>query len=411
MRVHYGVAFATSALVHLCVLGGLVWGTLERAPSLEDRSVQVVLLPPLEDSTFRGLKPVERTDSEWKTDDFPAGSQLAGADLDRIAAHVAVLFPFVIPGLALDAFFPGASSSSRSPRLTVDNPFIRARARSEPDTRRHLEMSPAEAQSLVDRVWSRRRRWQSFVSIRERIDSYRADDDRLVFLVRLYREQNALQPYADGPVRDLRLWAQLGLAADHVSFIGFIRDYAAAHPSTKVTTELLLLLDTIAQANEDALAVLVETDQPRDLGWTRTMNPRAYDLAQQIEQQYGRALGSSGLTSRQAIETFYASVRLALLTRTLATTPDGYRGNDLRFLIGSILWSQGRIEEAVRVWREMTAATDDIYATAIEALRPVVAATKPDAYTVRLILKNQEGRWTAFSNERLRRFGYHVDNY
>jgi hypothetical protein len=37
-----------------------------------------------------------------------------------------------------------------------------------------------------------------------------------------------------------------------------------------VTTQLLFLLDTIVQANEDALAVLVETDQPDDLQWTRT---------------------------------------------------------------------------------------------------------------------------------------------
>ena len=410
MRARYSAAFAISALFHACLAGGLVWATLERAPRVDDRAVQVVLLPPVEDSTYRGLQPIDRSDPRWKTGDFPPGSQLAGADLDRIAANVAVLFPFVTPGLALDAFFPSAPSSSRS-RLTFDNPFVRPRARTEPDERRGLELSPAEVQALVDHVWSRRRRWHAFDPIRHLVETHRADDAQLSLLVRLYREQNALQPYADGQVRDLRLWAQLGLVADHANFIGFIRDYASSHPSTKVTTELLLLLDAIAQGNEDALAVLVETDQPSDLDWTRTANPRAYDLVRQIQRQYARTLDTAGLTSRRTIRTFYANVRLALLTRTLATTPHGYRGNDLRFLIGSILWSQGKTEEAVRAWRAMTSSTDDIYATAIASLRPVVAATKPDGAAVRMILRNQEGRWAAFSTDRLRRFGYRIDRY
>lgn len=408
MRARYSAAFAISALVHGCLAGALVWPTLDRAPRVDERAVQVVLLPPVEDSTYRGLKPVDRSDSGWKTGDFPAGSQLAGADLDRIAAQVAVLFPFVTPGLALDAFFPGAPSSSRS-RLTFDTPFVHPRARPEP--RRPLELSPAEVQALVDHIWSRRRRWQAFDPIRKLVETHPADDAQLSLLVRLYREQNALQPYADGPVRDLRLWAQLGLVADHANFIGFIRDYSSSHPSTKVTTELLLLLDAIAQGNEDALAVLVETDQPSDLDWTRTANPRAYDLVRQIQRQYARTLDTAGLTSRRTIGTFYANVRLALLTRTLATTPHGYRGNDLRFLIGSILWSQGQTDEAVRAWRAMSSSPDDIYATAIASLGPVVAATKPDAAAIRMILRNQEGRWAAFEADRLRRFGYRVDRY
>ena len=129
----------------------------------------------------------------------------------------------------------------------------------------------------------------------------------LAALIALYRDQNALQPYADGSMRDLRLWAQLGLAADHVDFIGFIRGYAAAHPSTKVTTELLFLLDTLAQANADALAVLVETNQPGDLEWTKE------DASARVSSWRGRSSAStraiscaSASPTRPAIEAFYA---------------------------------------------------------------------------------------------------------
>src|SRR5262249_30022413 len=155
----------------------------------------------------------------------------------------------------------------------------------------------------------------------------------------------------------------------HASFIGFVRDYAIAHPGTKVTTELLLLMDTIAQANEDALAVLIETNQPGDLAWTQQAHPRAYDLAVQIQRQYAKALGQLRLNSRSAIEDYYERGRLGLLTRILATTPNGYRANDVRFLIGSILWKQSKRAEAMRAWRDLGSGTSDSYAVAIGQLR------------------------------------------
>jgi hypothetical protein len=274
-----------------------------------------------------------------------------------------------------------------------------------------LMLTPSTIQEIVDKSWTRARRWDAFAAIREYCVSFDAEDPRLAMLVAAYRDQNALEPYADGRLRDLRFWAQLGLAADHASFIGFARDYGIAHPGTRVTTELLLLVDAIAQANEDALAVLVETNQTGDLEWTRQTRPRAYDLALRIERQYAKVLGRLELDSRSAIEEYYERGRLSLLERILATTPNGYRANDVRFLIGSILWRQRKRAEAMGAWRDLGSDGGDSYAIAIGQLRVALESSPPDPRNIENILANQQGRWLSFSNERLRRFGYRVDTF
>jgi len=330
MWARYGSAFGTSMVLHGAVVAALAWSTLAPLPLAKRaaRTVEIVVLPPTEDSVFPGIKPVER--SRVSAAALTGEGQIAGADLERIGGHLAVLFPFVNPGVALDAFFPTA----RSPlSLTYETPYARKPATAATQKGRRLGMTPAAMQALVDRSWTRAHRWQAFAAIRQMIQDGAADDQGLATLIALYRDQNALQPYADGPVRDLRLWAQLGLAADHVDFIGFIRNYAAAHPSTRVTTELLFLLDTLAQANADALSVLVETDQPGYLEWTKDLHPRAYLLLRDIQRYYAGDIVRLGLTSRPAIEAFYDRCRLSILTRILQTTPDGYRGNDARFLM------------------------------------------------------------------------------
>jgi hypothetical protein len=85
----------------------------------------------------------------------------------------------------------------------------------------------------------------------------------------MYVEQNGLQPYADPGERDHRLWAQLAVAADHADFIGFISRYASEHPSSKATTDLLFLLDTLVQANLNDLATLMSAEPSEDLALTR----------------------------------------------------------------------------------------------------------------------------------------------
>lgn len=410
MLARYGGAFGTSMALHAALAAWFAWTAALPAfgPRAADRPVQIVLLPPAEDSRFPGLKPVEPNLAGTPADVKGEGD-IAGADIERIGGHFQVLFPFVNPGLAVDAFFPSLPSPTR---LTFESPYKKAPA-DRPDTKnRRLTLNAAALQALVDKSWTRARRWHAFDPIRQLTIDGDPHDAALATLLALYRDQNALQPYADGAVRDLRLWAQLGLAADHVDFIGFIRGYAAAHPSTKVTTELLFLLDTLAQANADALAVLVETDQPADLEWTKETHPRAYLLARDIQRYYAPDIVRLGLTSRPAIEAFYDRDRLAILTRILQTTPDGYRADDARFLAGEILWKEGRSEAALRTWREMTEGPSEAtYATVIAQLRAAVRAATPDKRNIRFILSNQQGRWAAFSDDRLRRFGYRVDTY
>jgi len=110
----------------------LMWAT--QLPSLgplqkPEREVEVVLLPPSEDGAFPGLKPVERSRGGAPIDDLASEGEIAGADIERIGAHLFVLFPFVNPGLALDAFFPSIPSSSR---LVFENPYAPKAAKAEP---------------------------------------------------------------------------------------------------------------------------------------------------------------------------------------------------------------------------------------------------------------------------------------
>ena len=408
MLARYFSAFGTSAAVHAAVAAWLAWSTqIALARPIEHR-MQVVLLPPSEDSQFPGVRPVDRTDPGWQPADLSQEGQIAGADLDRIGAHLPVLFPFVVPGLALDALFPGSRSTSR---LTFVNPFVKPVPPRPIKRGRPLNLSTAQIQVIVDTSWTRARRWDAFQKIRTLCENADADDPSVAALLASYRDQNALQPYADGAIRDLRLWAQLGLAADHISFIGFIRDYAVMHPGTKAATELLLLLDTLAEANQDALAVLVESNQPDDFEWTKRTHPRAYLVARQINKQYMTELARRRLTSRRAIEEYYERGRLELLLRVLATTPGGYRANDIRFLIGSLLWKQQKRQEALRAWRGLAASAGDNYAIAIGQLRAALVPPEPSDRNIEHILRNQEGRWLAASDERLRRFGYRANGY
>src|SRR5207244_1683576 len=123
----------------------------------------------------------------------------------------------------------------------------------------------------------------------------------------------------------------------------------------------------------------------------KNMHPRAYLLARTIQRSYAVDIVRLGLTTRPAIDAFYARGRLSILTRIMQTTPDGYRADEARFLIGEILWSEGRAADALRVWREMTAGPSEAtYAIAIAQLRRAVQAAQPDARNIRFILNNQQ---------------------
>jgi hypothetical protein len=271
MRPRYFRAFGLSAALHVLAAATLVW--LAQSPAIrtgsKERTLTTVVVAPTEDRGYPGLKPVDRQAdvSTVEAGDAALPLQIADfwVDVEKIATHAPVLF----------RSSPPVSRSSTSSRHPVDEPV-----RSTSDAARHERRpaarraagAPTLLQSIVDQSWSRRDRWSAFERIRKLAGSHSANDGSLPRLLKMYCDENWLQPYVDAETRDPRLWVQLALAADHVNFISFIRRYAAAHPSTKATTELLFLLDKIGQPH--TLGVLLDGD-PRRLSPARQANPKA----------------------------------------------------------------------------------------------------------------------------------------
>jgi hypothetical protein len=424
----YTAALGSSCALHVLAVLIAVWRPPPvPAPASGRRpgALTVVALPPTEDATFPGLNPVERSNRAWA---FPPDHESPPLrlgdlriDVGKIGGRASVLFPFLTPGLSLEHYFPVPRPSAVS---SLQNPLARAQDPRDAARNQPLELSEPALQSLVDRAWTRRDRWAAFEPIGRLAETHHPDIGRLPTVLQRYTDQNALQPYADVTARDPRLWAQLGLAADHVDFIGFIRRYASAHPSTRATTELLFLLDRIAEASRDALDVLLDSDPQTRLTWTHTANAKAYRLLTWIRQFYQRELSRRGLRSEEAITAYYDDTRLQILKGIVRTTPAGYRANDARFLIGAICWRQQRTADALRSWREMTPdAMDGRIAGASEVAaalrrRALPAGTGDGASVDPLlrrdidqILKNEHNRWVAFSYDRLRRFGYRFDSF
>jgi hypothetical protein len=422
-------AFGSSVTLHLLAVVVAVWLAAPWPATMTagaGRTVTTVIVAPPENSTYPGLNPVAPARDDWTISrEDPASALEIGpfdVDVSTIGERARVLFPFVTPGLSLDHF---ALAPPREARLTLENPFAAARGAQRPGGHAAppLVMTDAALQALVDKTWSRHGRWAAFKPIAQLVMAHSPDGGRLSDLLRDYGDQNALQPYADTSIRDPRLWAQLGLAADHVSFIAFIRRYASDHPSTRATTELLFLLDRIAEASRDALGVLLDNDPVQDLGWTRAANAKAYQLVARIRWYYKSELDRLGLGSEEAIDAHYDTVRLAILNGIVRTSPNGYRAGDARFLIGAIHWRHRRPEEALRWWRDAALTQSDNHVIAsgqiAAALRIAAARQGRDAPAadpilrreIDRILKNHQGRWVSLSYDRLRRFGYRFDTF
>ena len=207
----------------------------------------------------------------------------------------------------------------------------------------------------------------------------------------------------------------MGIAADHVTFIGFIRQYVTERPSTKAASELLFLLDTLAQASRDTLGLLLDSEPAERLTWTRTTDPGAYELIARIREHYAGELDRRGLRSRSALDVHYDTVRLAILSGIIASAPSGYRVNDAHFLIGAIHWRADRRHDALQSWRELTDNPDGSRALASSQIRRLLrdGAKQDDAIRreIEQILRNDQGRWLMSSYDRLEHFGYRVDTY
>ena len=424
------VALAASFALHLAAVVTLaVESASPRAgtpsPGTRPQSMAVFLVPPEDDAAPPGLKRLDPRDDLIRGPKGAPTVSLPGFVFDaaKIESRAALLFPFVTPGLSLERF---ALAPRLEPRDTFRDPFAPPRdARPRAAARPPLVMDEQAMQALIDRAWSRRDRWTPFQRILQLADAHDADAGKLPALLHEYEAQNGLQPNVDTSSRDPRLWTELGLAADHVEFIGFISRYAAAHPSTRATTELLFLLDKIAQASFDALVTLLDTIPDAQLEWTRDSNADAFTFIVDVRRHYGAVLRRKGLGTNEALTAFYQRARLDILTGILRTTPHGYRANDARFLIGSIHWRQGNVGDALRAWRPMTIDPTDAYAVSIARIRNAIATeTGSDrgnvdttetmrrlAQQIDAILRGEHGRWIMFSLDRLHRFGFRFDTF
>jgi hypothetical protein len=331
-----------------------------------------------------------------------------------------VLFPFLVPGVTLDRFFSERPAEATSSLVFATGATDVPHTPYAVTTFRVLKLTPSAVQRTVDRSWSRRERWTAFQPLVQL--ARESDPDRGAFptLLQAYTDQNWLQPYADAATRDPRLWSELGLAAEHVSFIGFIRIYTAAHPRTKAAIALLFLLDKMAQASQDALADLLDTHPAEQLHWTNATDPEAYRLVVALRRYYAAQLGPRGIRSGSDLATYYDQIRLSILGGILRSTPDHYRANDARFLIGAIYWRKGQAHEALGAWRDLTADTDGSYALFTAAIRAALstahargaAPLDPELATdLDAIVKSEHGRWLSFSFDRLRQFGYRFDTF
>ncbi len=337
-------------------------------------------------------------------------------DFHKIAEQASLLFPFIDPGLALDHF--GVIARPETARLEVPAEFLAVDSSVRDRRKPPLALSSAALQTAVDAAWARHSRWSAFQPIAGMTDRYDPTTGQLPALLRGYIEQNGLQIYADPRgIKDPRLWTELQLAADHVAFIGFISRYASEHPSTRGTTELLFMLDKIAQASRDALITLLDVDPDEDLPWTSQSNPDARDFIVQLRRHYNAALIARDLTSRNLLNEHYDQLRLEILGSIVRTTPDGYRTNDARLLVGAIHWRAGRRQEAIQTWREMDADPNAVFATTTSELLTEVrrVATVEDSQAARReidrILSSDYARWVSASIDRLHNFGFKVDQY
>jgi hypothetical protein len=411
--------FGTSAGLHMFVGMSLLWtvaASVSRAVGVAapDHAMSVFAAgPPADPAALPGLNPEAASDDAMKIrrDSNPRELSIAGFtfDVGKISRSATMLFPFLTPGLRLESFGLAA-------RRTISADQWRSAAQAgragEHGDEPPLWLSNTALQTLIDASWSRRDRWTSFQRIAALADRYSATTGQLAAVLHAYVEQDGLQPYVDASVPDPRLWTELGLAADHVQFIGFISRYAAAHPATEATTELLLLLDAYAQASLDALNAVVNTDLS-ELQWTRRANGDAYNLIIDVQAYYRAQLARRGLASHAALGAHYDRVRLLILNSILETTPHGYRASDVRYLIGAIYWKERDAVDAIRVWRDLAPDPTDSYAAAcadiLKALREPVGGQQTDA--INRALDREHGRWVSRSFDRLRSFGFRFDTF
>lgn len=328
-------------------------------------------------------------------------------DTNLIRARAHALFPFLTENLV---FLNRLEEQSQSRRRGLANPYG---AEQRIPTRPPLTMSDRQIQQVVDSAWSRQQRWKGFRGIEALMQRHDASEGRVADVLHAYVDQNLLQPYLAGRGLDPRFWVTLGLAADHRDFIELATRYIRNDSSTRTATELLFLLDELVQGSCDALLILIRTVPERDLRYTAAKDRSALRLAVDIRRHYDKWLRERGLTTPDAIRLKYDERRLRLLNSVLDSTPDGYRAGDAHFLIGEILFRQGKVVDAVRHWRAIRKDPTDNYSLAYTELLSEIASVPSYSVTAKAlaVLQGEHQRWLDRSWARLRQFGYTFDTF
>jgi hypothetical protein len=419
MTIRHVSASGISLVLHLLaalVLTWLPWGTRPRTRD-EGFSAMMVFTPSVEASTGDAPAdvPVAPDDPGGSLVQVPSSEVTVGGfrfDFGKIGVRAKLLFPFLTRPLPLDLYPRPVEHGGAGPLVSPMSPAKEPARSSKPP----LLLDEVALQDVIDKAWARRERWADFQPIVQLANAHHPHDGRLPALLQAYTDQNLLQPYVDPAIRDPRLWTMLAVAADSVDFIAFINGYVKANPGSRASTELMFLLDEVAQGNHDALATLLDTNVERDLAWTRQASRVAHDLMLEVQRFYRSQMVLRGIGSAAALRSYYDEVRLAILTQIVRTAPAGYRASDARYLIGGIHWRQGRTAAAVRWWREMTVNAADTYVTAYRDVLDVLSTTDPSLNPVAKarvdgILASEYRRWLDTSTSRLRSFGYEADEF
>ena len=332
--------------------------------------------------------------------DLPA--QAFNFDIARIRSRLGRLFPFT-ERLSLSSAAEGDGKDHHSReglyRSELGTPSI------------PLALSDAEMQAVLDASWSRRQRWDSFQQILALVQQFDPQQGDVSILLRRYSRNNLLQPFHASQNPEPRVWGLLSVAADHFEFVQFITSFVGRIPSSKATTELLFLLDKLVQANLTAVLSLLRLDTIDGIGWTRSVSPNGAEVLVALHMYYERALSQRSLWDEAALTRRYDEVRVGILEHLIRTTPQSYRVNDARFLIGEIYWHQGRWREARETWDGITPDADDECFIVYSEVRASIAGEIIDRARIDVALNEQAHRWTQASFQRLHQFGFRFDTF
>jgi hypothetical protein len=323
-------------------------------------------------------------------------------NLAKIDARRASLFPFLTADLS---FIDRMATDIRSASAHLKNPLEPALA-AQP-----LVLDDRLRQQVVDEAWSRRDRWKQFSQIRALLIGHDAHTGDAPALMRAYLDQNLLQPYCDGRSKDGQFWALLENSTEYADFLEFIRAYARTRSSSRTTTELLFLMDELAQGNREVAQTVLGTNVSHDLAYSATISPNAARLAAGIATDLRVWLASHRYTEHEGVGPAYDQVRLRILSTIVETTPGGYRESDARFLAGEIFFRQDNVEEAMQWWLKMRPRDGDTYGDAAKAILAILEPGKVDVFALRRVLWKESARWHDVNYARLKQFGFRCDSY